>query len=114
MELLTENSYKFAVRMIKLSQYLQEKKNEYILSQQILRSATIVGAHINRCKYTSDAAERFAELKSAITESYCVEYWLNLLVSTDYLNKAQFDIVSRECSDLRAYISDNINKFKEK
>lgn len=80
----------FAVRTVKLCQYLQEKKKEFILSKQLLRSGTSIGANVREAIYAQSKSDFTAKLNIALKESAETEYWLELLHETGYLTPKQF------------------------
>ena len=80
-------SFDFAVRIVKLSQYLQDKK-EFILSKQSLRSGTSIGANINEAQAGQSKKDFIAKMSISSKEARETKYWLDLLVETGYLNSS--------------------------
>ena len=78
-----EKSFHFAVRIIKLCKYLQENKKEYILSKQLLRSGTSIGANIMESQQAQSRADFISKLSIALKEAVETNYWLRLLQATD-------------------------------
>ena len=95
----------FAIRIIRLYRYLIETKKEYVLSKQLLRSGTSIGANI--CEALCGVSKKDFLSKMHISFKECVEtqYWLDLLVETDYLSKSEYDSISSDCEELRKLLS---------
>ena len=83
--ILHQKSYKFAIRIVKLSQFLISNKKEYILSKQILRSGTSIGALVSESKFAQSNADFINKLMIALKEANETQYWINLLYDTDYI-----------------------------
>ncbi len=80
-----EKSFTFAVRIVKLSQYLQSEKREYVLSKQILRSGTAIGALVREAEHAESKADFIHKMSIALKEANETMYWLDLLHQSDYL-----------------------------
>ncbi|MCI6727519.1 MAG: four helix bundle protein [Bacteroidales bacterium] len=95
----------FAIRIIRLYRYLIETKKEYVLSKQLLRSGTSIGANI--CEALCGVSKKDFLSKMHISFKECVEtqYWLDLLAETDYLSKSEYDSISSDCEELRKLLS---------
>ena len=95
----------FAIRIIRLYRYLIETKKEYVLSKQLLRSGTSIGA--NMCEALCGVSKKDFLSKMHISFKECVEtqYWLDLLAETDYLSKNEYDSISSDCEELRKLLS---------
>ena len=83
---LKEKSYLFAIRIVKLNQFLCAEKNEYTLSKQVLRSGTAVGALIREAEFGQSRADFRSKMCIALKEANETDYWLNLLKDTNYIN----------------------------
>ena len=84
---ILDKSLEFAIRVVKLYKYLCDEKKEYILSKQLLRSGTSIGANINEAQAGQSKADFIAKMAIASKEARESKYWINLLIKTDYLNK---------------------------
>ena len=95
----------FAIRIIRLYRYLVETKKEYVLSKQLLRSGTSIGANI--CEALCGVSKKDFLSKMHISFKECVEtqYWLDLMAETDYLSKEEYDSISSDCEELRKLLS---------
>lgn len=108
-----EKSEKFAVRIIRLYQYLKDEKKEYVLSKQILRSGTSVGANLQEAKYAISRNDFYAKLHIALKECAEARYWLRLLYATEYLNAKMYDSLYSDCDELRKMLSSSTKTLKE-
>ena len=97
---IKSKSKKFAVRIVRLYQYLCAEKNEYVLSKQILRSGTSVGANIREALDGQSKADFTAKMSIALKEASETEYWLELLFETDYLSDEQYASLHGDCKEL--------------
>jgi len=84
---IQEKSYAFAVRIVKLYKYLVDEKKEYVLSKQLLRCGTSLGANIEEAIGGQSEKDFFAKLTIAYKEAREIHYWIRLLTDTNYLNK---------------------------
>lgn len=97
---LLDKSKLFALRIIKLYKFLVEQRYERILSKQILRSGTSVGANVKEAAFAQSKADFQAKIFIAQKECAETEYWLELLYESDYINKTEFDSIYRDCQEL--------------
>jgi len=97
---LREKSFQFALRIIKLSQYLQEEHHEYILSKQIIRSGTSIGALVREAQYAQSKADFLHKLTIALKEANETEYWLLLLVESHYITPTMFQSIDPQIKEL--------------
>jgi len=85
--IILDKSFEFAIRVVKLYKHLCDDKKEYVLSKQLLRSGTSVGANINEAQAGQSKKDFIAKMAIASKEARESKYWINLLIKTDYLNK---------------------------
>ena len=97
---IKDKSKKFAVRIIRLYQFLIESKHEYILSKQLLKSGTSIGANIKEAIRGQSKADFGAKMNIALKEASETEYWLELLYETDYITQKEFDSIIEDCREL--------------
>jgi four helix bundle protein len=111
---LKQKSFAFAVRCIKLYQYLVENKKEFVLSKQILRSGTSVGASIREAQNAQSKADFIHKL--SISQKECDEtlYWLELLVETNFISKEEFSSMNNEAIELLKMLRSAIITTKNK
>ena len=91
--IISGKSKDFALRIIKLYSYLCSNKKEYVLSKQVLRSGTSIGANVREAKRAQSTPDFYAKLFIALKEAEETEYWLELLVETDYISQSMFDSI---------------------
>jgi len=98
-------SLEFAKRIVKLYKYLCESKNEYVLSKQLLKSGTSIGANIAEAECGISRRDFLAKMYIAFKE--CVEtgYWLELLLSGEYINEKEYNSMKCDCDELRKMLS---------
>ena len=97
---ILDKSKAFAIRIIRMYQYLSNNKKEYILSKQILRSGTSIGANVKEAVYAFSKPDFYMKIGIALKEASETEYWLELLHATEYLNNNQFSSIYPECQEL--------------
>ena len=95
-----EKSKAFAIRIIRMYQYLCNEKHEFVLSKQVLRSGTSIGANIKEANRGQSRADFYAKMNIALKESSETEYWLELLHETGYLSDAEFNGIYADCQEL--------------
>ena len=100
--IIETKSFDFAVRMVKLYKHLLEDKGERIISKQVLRSGTSIGANISEAQRGQSKPDFNAKMNVALKEANETYYWLRLLHSTDYLSDKEFESVEK---DIREIIS---------
>ena len=100
-----EKSKSFAIRIVRLYQYLKDEKNEYVLSKQLLRSGTSVGANLSEAKYAISRNDFITKQYIALKEVSETLYWLELLFKTDYLSQEQYDSIYQDAEELRKLLS---------
>lgn len=93
-------SYAFAVRMVRLYQYLVAEKKEFVLSKQIVRCGTGIGANVEEALGGQSRADFAAKLAIAYKEARETSYWLRLLKDTEYLTDGQFDSLHADAEEL--------------
>ena len=98
--IIKDKSFVFAVRVIRLFQYLTETKKEYVLSKQLLRSGTAIGALVREAQ-NAESTKDFIH-KLGIAQKECDEtiYWLELLKETEYINDKEFESINNEANEL--------------
>ena len=107
-------SKRFAVRIIRLYQYLTTEKKELILSKQLLRSGTSIGANVRESINAQSSMDFIHKMNITLKEGNETEYWLELLHETDYLDEIQFASIYSDCSSIVAILTKIITTCKEK
>lgn len=100
-----QKSRDFALRVIELYQYLQQEKREFVLSKQLLRSGTSIGANIVEGHNSISKREFLAKMNIALKETAESEYWIELLFYGGYLNESEFASIQQPCSELKALLT---------
>lgn len=90
----------FAVRTVNAYKFLCIKKGEYILSKQLLRSGTSIGANVKEAMRGQSKKDFYAKLNIALKEAVETEYWLEILHETDYIDKKLFDSINSDCQEI--------------
>jgi len=90
----------FAINIVRLVQYLQYDKREYVLSKQLLRSATSIGANVKEALRGQSKADFISKMSIALKESSETEYWLELLHESSYLSDDEFESVYPSCKEI--------------
>lgn len=98
--ILKEKSFAFALRIIKCYQYLQTEKHEYVLSKQLLRCGTSIGANVREAEQAQSKADFIHKLSIALKEANETEYWLELLYQSNYLEQTLFESLQLDCKEL--------------
>ena len=95
-----EKSFGFAVRVVRLNQYLVEKKKEYTVARQVLKSGTSIGANVEEADNAISKADFSNKISIALKEAKETHYWLRLLVETGYLELPLFESLIKDCDEL--------------
>ena len=111
--IIKDKSFDFALRVVKLYQFLVEKK-EFVLSKQLLRSGTSIGAMVRESAHAESKADFIHKMAIAQKEAYESEYWIELLFQSGYLEKKQYQSISDDVSELLKIISSIILTAKER
>jgi len=98
--LIMLKSKQFAIRCVRLYQYLSEQKREYIMSKQLLRCGTSIGANIKEALRGQSRADFGAKLNVSLKEASECEYWIELLHETDYISDKEFESILSDCVEL--------------
>ena len=109
---LLQQSLDFSISVIQYCKWLTTEKREPILSKQLLRSGTSVGANIYEANYAISRADFISKLQIALKEAAETEYWLILLQKTDYLPE-QFGALSDSCLSLKKMLVSTLNTAKK-
>ena len=111
--ILIEKSIAFASRIIKLNKYLIKDKKEHIISKQIVRSGTSIGANINEASYGQSKADFISKMHIALKETAETEYWIRLLTMSEYINEEMGKSLLDDCMEIKRILVAFINTAKE-
>lgn len=109
---LKEKSYKFALRIVKLYKHLTDEKKEFVLSKQVLRSGTSIGANIAEGNQAQSKADFIHKLSISHKEAFETEYWLCLLRDSEYLTENQANSLISDCKELQKILTISIKTAK--
>jgi four helix bundle protein len=110
--IVKNKSFKFSVRIVKLYQYLNVQKKEFVLSKQLLRSGTSVGAMIREAEHAETKADFKHKMGVAQKEINETIYWLELLKETDYIDLGQFDSINLDAVEIIKLITSILKTLK--
>lgn len=110
---LREKSINFALRIIKLYEYLSREKKEFVLSKQILRSGTNPGAMIHESYSSESPVDFIHKLSIALKETNETQYWLILLFRAGYLTELEFNSISCDCTEIGKMLTSSIKTKKK-
>ena len=111
--ILHEKGMKFALRIIKLCEYLREEKKESIIRNQIFRSGTSIGANIAESKYAASKADFNNKLHIAIKEASETEYWIQLLFQSNILSQEEGKSILVDCVELLKMLTTALKTSKK-
>ncbi len=111
--ILLDKALLFAARIVKLHKYLTKEKKETIIAKQIVRSATSIGANANEAIYGISKPDFIAKLQISLKETAETEYWLRLLVLSEYITKKEGDSLLQDCLEIKKILISTLNTAKE-
>ena len=111
--ILIQRSIKFSAQIIKIQKYLIKEKRETIISKQIIRSATSIGANINEANYGSSKADFVAKMHIALKECAETEYWIRLLKEAEYITDKMFYSLIDDCLAIKKMLIATLNTVKK-
>ena len=98
--IIMDKSLAFSVRIVNLHRYLSQKKNEYVISRQVYRSGTSIGANIAESQRAQSTADFVAKMKIALKEANETQYWLQLLHQTKFIKDNEFDSIHEDLVEI--------------
>ena len=111
---IQSKSREFAIRIINCYKFLTEEQKEFVMSKQLLRCGTSIGANTRESKNAQSRMDFLNKLNVALKEADETEYWLELLYATDYLDKKMYDSINTDCVELIKLLTAIIKTLKEK
>ncbi|WP_419032946.1 four helix bundle protein [Dysgonomonas gadei] len=112
--MVAEKSYNFALRIINLYKWLVAEHNEYVLSKQLLRSGTAIGALIKEGEHAQSKADFLNKMNIALKEANETEYWLMLLKDAAFLSEKEFVSIHLDCQELIKLLISIVKTTKER
>ncbi|MBQ4128886.1 MAG: four helix bundle protein [Ruminococcus sp.] len=110
--IMLEKAKDFAVDIVNLCKEIKSTQRESVLTNQLLRSGTSVGANIHESKYAHGTADFISKMQIALKECYESEYWLELLYRTGYMDEPKYSIFRNNCGTIRRMLISSINTTK--
>ena len=111
---LMEKSLAFAVRIVKLAQWLADERREFVLSRQIVKSGTSIGANIREAQFAQSDADFISKLSIALKEGSETQYWLEVLSAADYLTDKQYASLRADANRLVGLLVKSTKALKSK
>jgi len=112
--IIAEKAYSFALDIVKIYKLLVNERKEYVLSKQLLRSGTSIGANVNEAIAGQSKRDFVYKLNIALKEARETSYWLNLLKDGGYINLKEFDALIKNCNEIIKVLSSIIITTKER
>ena len=100
-----EKSFQFAVRIVRLCRHLSETKREYVLTRQLLRAGTSIGANVAEAQQAQSRADFLSKTAIALKETTETKYWLKLLHATEYLTQTEYDSIASDAIELEKILT---------
>ena len=110
--IIEQKSFEFAVRIVNLYKHLSETKKEFVLSKQLLRSGTSIGANVAEAEQAQSKADFISKMSIALKEASETKYWIRLLASTSYLTEAEFVSILNDCVELEKILVSIVKSSK--
>ena len=110
--IIEKKSFDFAIRIVKLYRFLCEKKKEFVLSKQLLRSGTSIGANVAEAQQAQSKADFVFKISIALKETTETKYWLRLLKATDYLSDIEIKTILADCVEIEKILTSIIKSSK--
>jgi four helix bundle protein len=111
---LRDKTFLFAIRIVNLYRYLADDKKEYVLSKQVLRSGTNPGAMVREAANAESGADFIHKLAVALKETGETQYWLELLLKTNYLSESEFQSINADSIEVLKLLTSSIVTKKKK
>lgn len=111
--IIKDKSYAFALRVVSAYKFLSQTQKEFVLSKQLLRSGTAVGALVHEAEYGQSKADFIHKLSIALKEANETKYWLMLLKDSSYIDDNVFNSINEDCIELIKLLTSIINTSKK-
>ena len=111
---ILNKSFRFAIRIVRLYRYLVSEKHEYVISKQLLRSGTSIGANLREAKYAQSTLDFINKNSIALKEASESEYWIELLYCTGYLSERAYQSIISDCNELAKMLISIVKTTKDK
>ena len=111
--ILEQKSFQFAIRIVNLCKYLRNSKKEYILSKQLLRAGTSIGANIAEAQQAQSKADFISKLSIALKETTETKYWIRLMSATSYLSEKEYLSIVSDCIEIEKMLVASVKTSKD-
>ena len=111
--ILKTKSYHFAIRIVRLAQMLQSDRMEFVLSRQILRSGTSIGALVREAEFGQSKADFVHKMSIALKEANETHYWLSLIFDTGYMEESLSVSLKKDCEEIISLLVSTIKTSKK-
>ena len=108
-----DKSYHFAIRVVKAYKYLINEQKEFVLSKQLLRSGTAIGALVREGVHAQSRPDFLNKMNVALKEAYETEYWISLLYDTGYISEEMYQSIHEDCIELVKLLSSTVKTMKD-
>ena len=108
-----EKSFAFAIRIVNVYKYLTTDNKEYVLSKQLLRCGTSIGANITEAQQAQSRADFISKLSISLKEAHETDYWLRLLHATSFLSETEFLSLINDCREIEKMLTSIIKTSKQ-
>jgi four helix bundle protein len=112
--ILKNKSFAFAIRIVNLYKFLKKEHSEYILSQQIIKSGTSIGALVREAEHAESLKDFCHKLNIGLKEANESMYWLDLLFATDFISEKMYRSISKDCGELLKLLIASVKTTKKK
>ena len=110
---ILDKCLKFSVRIVRLYQYLCSESKDYVISKQLLRCGTSIGANVNEAQYAISKSDFLNKMHISLKECAETLYWIELLYQMDYLSEPQYNSILTDCEELRSLLSSITKSTRE-
>lgn len=112
-KIVLNKSMDFSIRIVRLYKYLCEEKKEFIISKQVMRCGTSIGANLREAKYAQSTVDFIHKNSIALKEVSETEYWLELLYKTEYITETEYESINNCCSEIAKMLTKIVRTTKE-
>lgn len=112
--IVRDKSRSFAISVIRLYKYLTDEKREFVMSKQLLRSGTSIGANLAEQEFAISDADYLSKTSIALKEAAESAYWLDLLHEIEYLNDSEYNNINTDCNELIKMLVASVKSMKTK
>lgn len=110
--IIEDKSFQFAVRIVRLYNHLVDTKKEHVLSKQLLRAGTGIGANVAEAQQAQSKADFISKAAIALKETTESKYWIRLLYATDYLSNAEYQSILSDCIEIEKILTTIVKTAK--